>query len=262
MPLSKPADEIDINFAASAGISIICDKPEVPCDERNICHKAASKYAESCGVTPNWKITILKNIPVAAGMGGGSSDAAAVLKILNDKYQKLDKNKLKSIALECGADVPFFLDPRPALASGLGDIFEYPNNKYPEIPLLLINPGFPISAAWAYNNLSPNSIGEIPAGYEQKFLDALQRNDLKKLSELIHNDLATASYKKFPVLEILKEELLESGALSAEITGSGPTLFALFESTEERDESANIFKQNYPQMTIIKSSFKSRKLDL
>ena len=256
MPLSKPADEIDINFAASAGISIICDKPEVPCDERNICHKAASKYAESCGVTPNWKITILKNIPVAAGMGGGSSDAAAVLKILNDKYQKLDKNKLKSIALECGADVPFFLDPRPALASGLGDIFEYPNNKYPEIPLLLINPGFPISAAWAYNNLSADSIGELPAGYEQNLLDVLQKNDLKKLSELIHNDLATASYKKFPILEILKEELLKSGAVSAEITGSGPTLFALFESIEKRDKTENIFKQNHPQMTIIKSSLK------
>ena len=258
MPLENPADEISINFEKGTGISIICDASEVPCDERNLCHKAAAKYAEACGIIPNWEIVIKKNIPVAAGMGGGSSDAAAVLCILNDEYQKLNPEELASIALQCGADVPFFLSPRPALASGIGDIFEYPEqNNFPEIPLLLINPGFPVSAAWAYKNLSLDNIGELPPGYERDVLEALRKADLKKLSELIHNDLAIACYKKFPILEILKTELLESGAAAAEITGSGPTLFALFENNKKRDESAEYFKRNYPQMTIIKSSLKN-----
>ena len=170
-------------------------------------------------------------------MGGGSSDAAAVLLILNKRYKKLNQNELTAIALQCGADVPFFLDPRPALAAGVGDVFEYPNIKFPKIPLLLINPGFPISAAWAYKNLDPDSIGELPPGYEQEVLDALQNNDLQTLAKLIKNDLAPACYKKFPILQILKSELLEAGALAAEITGSGPTIFAIFENTEQRDKT-------------------------
>jgi len=257
MPLENPADEIKINFERATGIRIICETPEVPCDERNLCYKAASKYADSCGINPNWEITITKEIPIAAGMGGGSSDAAAVLRILNEKYKKLTEKELAAIALHCGADVPFFLSPRPALAGGVGDIFEYPELSFPKIPLLLTNPGFPIPAAWAYKNLCPDNIGELATGYEQEIIDALQKNNLKKLSELIHNDLAIACYDKFPVLGILKAELLASGALSAEITGSGPTLFALFENSEKRDESANCLKQNHPQMTIIKSSLKA-----
>ena len=256
MPLEDPADEIKIDFNVSAGIKIICTAPEVPLDERNLCHKAAAKYAEFCGITPNWKITIVKNIPIAGGMGGGSSDAAAVLRILNEKYKKLDKNELTAIALQCGADVPFFLNPRPALAEGVGDVFKYPKQKFPKIALLLINPGFPISAAWAYQNLSPDTIGEPADGYEQKILEALQENDLKTLAKLISNDLAIAAYEKFPILKILKEELLESGAISAEISGSGPTIFALYEDMKTRDEAAKIFKESYPQMTIIKSSMK------
>ncbi len=256
MPLANPADEINIDFERATGISIICDTPEIPCDEHNLCHKAASKYAKFCGITPNWEITIVKNIPVAAGMGGGSSDAAAVLRILNERYNKLDKNELAAIALRCGADVPFFLSPRPAFAKGIGDILKYSELDFPEIPLLLINPSFPVSAAWAYKNLSPDNIGEVPAGYEQKLSDALQKADLKKLSRLIHNDLATACYEKFPILRILKTELLASGAAAVEITGSGPTLFALCGSFEKRDKIASSFKQNYPQMNIIKSSIR------
>ncbi len=255
IPLATPADEIDIHFDASPGIGITCNSPEVPCDNRNLCHKAAAGYAKACGISANWEINITKNIPVAAGMGGGSSNAATVLRLLNEKYQKLNHEELSSIALNCGADVPFFLASRPALASGVGNIFEYLEIDLPEIPLLLINPGFPVSAAWSYKNLSAGNIGTLKSGYEHEVLKALRESELKKLSELIINDLAIACYQKFPLLKILKEKLLESGAATAEITGSGPTLFALFESLEKRNESADFFKRNYPQMTIIKSSF-------
>ena len=256
MPLSVPADEIEIDFAAKPGIGISCDAPGVPGGEHNLCCKAANKYAELYGITPSWKITVIKNIPVAAGMGGGSSDAAAVLRLLDKRYKKSTPDELNALALKCGADVPFFLSPRPALAGGIGDIFSYLDLDFPEIPLLLINPAFPISAAWAYRHLPPENIGKTPTGYEQEFLRALQAADLKKLSGMIHNDLAIACYKKFPLLRILKTELLEAGAAAAEITGSGPTLFALCETFAKRDELATIFQRKYPQMTVIRSSFK------
>jgi 4-diphosphocytidyl-2-C-methyl-D-erythritol kinase len=253
-PLCEPADEIKIDFNSESGISINCDTPGVPCDERNLCYKAASKYAKFCGLEPSWEITLHKNIPVAAGMGGGSSDAAAVLRLLNDEYKKLSGSELSSIALECGADVPFFLNPRPALAAGVGEVFEYPEINFPEIPLLLINPKFPISAAWAYKNLSPNIIGKLDSGFESKFLDALSKADLKKLASLIHNDLAVAAYEKFPLLLILKHRLLDCGAVAAEISGSGPTMFALCENFAKRDELFADFQKIYPQMNIIRSS--------
>jgi 4-diphosphocytidyl-2-C-methyl-D-erythritol kinase len=257
MPINDLTDEVEINFDKAKGISINCASSEVPCDENNLCYKAAKKYADFYGINPNWEINIVKNIPVAAGLGGGSSDAAATLLILNEKYQKADEQELALLASQCGADVPFFLNPRPALAKGIGNIFEYPQVNIPEIALLLINPAFPIAASWAYKSLSPDNMGETSENFEKDFLNALQKADLKKLASLIHNDLAIAAYKKFSILEVLKKELLEAGASVAEISGSGPTLFALCETFEKRDTIADVLKQSYPQMTIIKSSLKN-----
>ena len=254
MPLDIPADNIQIDFESSAGISICCDTPEVPCDQRNICWKAADAYARKYNIAPAWNIYIEKCIPIAAGMGGGSSDAAAVLRILNNHYHKADSKELAIIALNCGADVPFFLNPRPALASGRGEIFTYPEIEFDKIPLLLINPGFPISAAWAYQNLSSENIGELADNFAENFLDALKKRNLKTLSRMIHNDLAIAAYRKFPILSILKQELIDNGAAAAEITGSGPTLFALFETSSQSKKIADILKTKYPHMTVIESS--------
>jgi 4-diphosphocytidyl-2-C-methyl-D-erythritol kinase len=254
MPLDNPADNIRIDFDSAPEISINCNTPGVPCNQSNICWKAADVYARKYNIAPSWNIYIEKNIPVAAGMGGGSSDAAAVLRILNDYYQKAGNKELAAIALKCGADVPFFLNPRPALASGRGEVFSYPELEFKKIPLLLVNPGFPISAAWAYQNLSTENIGELPDNFTGKFLDALEKRDLKALAGMVRNDLAIAAYKKFPVLSILKQELTGSGAVVAEITGSGPTLFALFDKASECRETADILKNKHPRMTVIESS--------
>lgn len=111
MPLDNPADNIQIDFESCTGISISCGTPGVPCDQRNICWKVADEYARQYDITPSWNIYIEKNIPIAAGMGGGSSDAAAVLRILNEHYEKASNKELAVIALNCGADVPFFSIP-------------------------------------------------------------------------------------------------------------------------------------------------------
>ncbi|MFA6716495.1 MAG: 4-(cytidine 5'-diphospho)-2-C-methyl-D-erythritol kinase [Victivallaceae bacterium] len=253
LPLAEPSDEITIDFTAAPGITVNCDMPGVPRDERNLCWKTAAEYAAVAGIEPSWQITLKKNIPVAAGMGGGSSDAAAVLRILNERCRKLSNGELAAIARRCGADVPFFLSPRPALASGIGDILEYPEIDFPEIPLLLINPGFPIAAAWAYGKPAAENIGKLSTDIEENIMDALRQGNLEKLSALIFNDLSPACYRKFPLLETLKSELLESGAAAVEISGSGPTMFALCENFAKRNELAAHFTEKYPQMTVIKS---------
>ena len=256
MPLDEPADMIEIDFNSNEGIAILCDDPRVPCDERNICYKAALHYAEHANIQPAWQIRIEKNIPVAAGMGGGSSDAAAVLNILNAELQKLSKSELAEIALRCGADVPFFLYPSPAEVSGIGELFEYPELKGSNIPLLIVNPKFPISASWAYKNLNPEKIGDLPELFEHDFMEALNSSNLRKLAKLIHNDLAHACYDKFPLLKIIKRELLHTKAKVAEITGSGPTMFAIYKTAGARDKAAKYFEDKYKNMRVIKTQIK------
>ncbi|MDD5727745.1 MAG: 4-(cytidine 5'-diphospho)-2-C-methyl-D-erythritol kinase [Victivallales bacterium] len=256
MPVACPADQVEIDFSSWAGITIAHSAPGVPDDKSNICWKAADAYARKYGIPSNWKICLKKQIPVAAGMGGGSSDAAGVLRLLDEHYQRAGGGELAEIALSCGADVPFFLNPRPALGSGRGEILRYPELEFGEIPLLLLNPGFPVPAAWAYRNLASERIGKLPAGYERNFLEALRKRDLKTLSAMIINDLAAALYRKFPALSILKEELLDSGAAAAEITGSGPTLFGLYENASTCRDAAVTLNRKYPQMTVIETCLK------
>jgi 4-diphosphocytidyl-2-C-methyl-D-erythritol kinase len=253
MPVAKPADDITIELDAESGISISCDHPFVPTDSRNICYKAAELYAQKAEVAPNWAISICKQIPVAAGMGGGSGNAAAVLSGLNKFYKKLSPEEISELALQCGADVPFFLNPRPAIASGVGEIFNYPELNYKKIPMLLINPKFPVSAAWAYKHLNPEHIGASEPDYAERVIIALNNNDLDSLGKLVRNDLAFALYVKFPILSLLREQLLDNGAPVAEITGSGPTIFALFRDSEHLKSTSEILKAEYPTLTFIET---------
>ncbi len=210
-----------ITICEAPGLCVECSAPGVPADERNLVWKAAKAYADSAGITPVWKIKIKKNIPVAAGLGGGSSDAAATLRLLQQEYASLNKEKLVEIAAKLGADVPFFLEPLPAIGRGIGEILE-PVELPPDIPVKIHAPGFPVSAAWAYRHAKP---AQNPPDINE-IIVAFQKQDLEKAGELLHNDLAPALYEKFPYLRILKEELSQN-SFGAEITGSGPTLFSI-----------------------------------
>ena len=129
LPLTSPADDIAIDCDMLPGaITVGTSDMMIPGGLKNIAGKAADLWAKKTGTVPHWDINIAKNIPVAAGMGGGSSDAAAVLKLLNDHAGKpLNDTELRSAALELGADVPFFLDPRPAIMTGIGEKAEFPD---------------------------------------------------------------------------------------------------------------------------------------
>ncbi len=203
----------------------------------NLVVRAALLYAARTGIEPAWSFRLVKRIPVAAGMGGGSSDAAAALRLLNHRYQALAPEKLAAAALELGADVPYFLAPAVGFATGVGENFTPLDGVKADLPILIVNPRFPVSAKWAYCHLDPALIGEDREDRAGRLAGALRRNDPAGVAANLHNDLAPALYRKFPLLGILRDFLRRNGALNAEITGSGSSMYAI---TPDRDALARL----------------------
>ncbi len=234
-PVRRVNDTITIIPEDAPGIRISCDAQGVPEDESNLCWKAADRYCRSAGIVPSFSITLKKGIPVAAGMGGGSSDAAAVLRLLQKHFHALDDSTLLEIAVKTGADVPFFLNPVPSAGRGIGEILT-PLDGIPEqLPILIAAPLFPISAPWAYRHRNRPAASADTRALEP-LTDALRKADFPRAASLLRNDLEYAVLEKFPLLEILKRTFstLRCRVL---VSGSGPTLFLFFESFEARENA-------------------------
>ena len=241
--LDSPSDTIEFDFAAAPGIKVSCDNPSLPQDLDNLAGKAAQSYALAAGISPCWRIFIKKEIPSAAGLGGGSADAGTVLRMLEEQYGLLGKEKLLEIAAKIGADVPFFLSPGLVLAEGIGEkmtAFPLPE-KLP--PFLIIFPGFPVSARWAYCNMAKERITPAQEDIAEELLSALQKNAVSALAKLMHNDLEYALFDKFPLLEVLRQNLTLSGALRVMVSGSGSSIIALFPDKETRQQAAEKIKE-------------------
>ncbi|MBP5585119.1 MAG: 4-(cytidine 5'-diphospho)-2-C-methyl-D-erythritol kinase [Lentisphaeria bacterium] len=234
-PFRNPSDEITLKDApAASGVTIRCDAPGVPLEpEKNLCGKAVYAYCKAAGMNvPGLVIHLEKHIPVAAGMGGGSADCATVLRLLQERFHALSQEQLEVTAFSLGADVPFFLNPRPSHVTGAGERI-VPVDGLPErLPLLLAAPQFPVSAAWAYQHMDlARAVAEPPRTNE--LIDALRSLDYESAAQFMRNDLEHALFDKFPLLVLLRRFLLENGALRVMVSGSGPTLLALF-----RDDAA------------------------
>ena len=255
LPLSCPADDVAVDCDMLPGaITVGTSDIMIPGGLQNIAGKAAELWAKKSGTVPHWDINIVKNIPVAAGMGGGSSDAASVLKLLNDHAGKpLSDAELRSAALELGADVPFFLDARPAIMTGVGEIAEPLDFAVPELNMVLIAPGFPVSAKEGYSLMNSSCIAPMDETLRCDILAGLRGNDVEKLAELLFNDLQAGVFHKYPLLKLLAAEAKECGALNTIMTGSGPTLFALFESDQAADQAVEAMQSNHPDFKIIRA---------
>ncbi len=258
LPLENPSDTVTITDSEDGRLSVTCSDPSLSGPE-NLCHKAATAFAESAKIRPSWKIHIRKNIPVAAGLGGGSSDAASVLKLLWRKYPEIiSDTEIMNLASKIGADVSFFLNPVPSLATGIGEKLK-PFEFKCEIPVVVVFPKFPVSAKWAYqvgrfrrNRLFStdgsesrphlNSINKVKSN---DIISAIQKNDLHKISSLLRNDLAPSLWKKFPLLYILRDSLSESGALGVQVSGSGSSLFAIAESEKSAEKIAGAMGKRF-----------------
>ncbi len=199
----------------------------------NLVCRAAKRYAGLAEIRPAWDFTLAKRLPVAAGLGGGSSDAAGALLLLNRRYEAFSCEELASMALTLGADVPFFLHSRPAWAEGIGEKFSFLDGVQKFPPVLVANPRFPVSARWAYTHLAPENIGPADGTQKAALEQALLRGDWEDVAANLHNDLGIALYRKFPVLKMMRETMIAGGALNAEISGSGSSLFAVCASGED-----------------------------
>ena len=225
MSLMQPIslyDEISLDIREGRGISIECDNISIPVDRTNLAFKAAEAFFKTTGINNKAIIKIKKRIPVAAGLGGGSSNAATVLMALNELTSlNLSANDLAKIGLAIGSDVPFFLVGKPCLAKGRGEILE--PVELPRFWYVLINPGFPVSTQWVYRNLNlTKNIENININISKvsKNIVAIQR--------LLINDLEAVTLRKHYEIQELKDALLALDATGALMSGSGPTVFGVF----------------------------------
>ena len=213
------ADTLEITHGSAAGIQLTCSDPEIPTGEDNLCVRAAALFLKATGLNHGIAITLQKRIPHGAGLGGGSSDAAAVLKGLNALFDHpLVEEELHELATQLGSDVPFFLLDGPAMCRGRGEILE-PVPQLPDRTLLLMKPPFPVPTVWAYKQYS--LIQEEMVNQEE--------SPPQQLGALpIFNDLERPVFEKHLLLPVIKSWLLQRlGVESAFMTGSGSTMVAI-----------------------------------
>ena len=215
VPISL-ADELEVEVSEGEGIRLTCDDPSVPADSRNLVWRAAEEFARAAGRTFETRIVLRKRIPHGAGLGGGSSDAAAVIRTLDVLLGTgLGESRLEEIAAAIGSDVPFFIRSRPTWCRGRGEIME-DAGEFPETRLLLLKPPFPVSTAWAYS---------------QTMGSATNRPQKHSNIELV-NDLEAPVFRKFLLLPTIKSWLLEQPEVAAAMmAGSGSTIFAVLKGS-------------------------------
>ena len=214
-------DEVEIKLVEK-GLMVTCDHVDVPNDEENTAFKALKEVLAYSSRNVGVEIHIKKNIPVASGMGGGSSDAATVIKGINQMLKlKLSKEKLIQIGQKVGADVPFFLMEGPALAEGIGEQLKR-IKAMPKLLFLIVNPGIRVSTKAVYQKYSPerpnSALEDIPFIYRTK----------KDVAKVLVNDLEKVTIREFPIIADIKEEMMANGAIASMMTGSGPTVFGIF----------------------------------
>jgi 4-diphosphocytidyl-2-C-methyl-D-erythritol kinase len=230
-------DTLTLDFGASK-ITVACTHSAVPEDETNIAYRAAECFFDALDRSGGVGINIEKRIPVAAGLGGGSSNAASVLSGLNTHCGHPFSNRdLASLALTLGADVPFFIHQKPALATGVGENLEFFNGIQP-YPVVLIRPEIRVTTADVYNNLNLGL-----TNCEQKLKSFPLNEGFNPLCHLC-NDLETVTISWYPEILDIKKALLDQGALGSLMSGSGPTVFGIFSDSDRAKKAYETLSTN------------------
>jgi len=230
-------------------VELSCSNAVLPVDSRNLVHRAATGFLQAAKISDGVRIHLDKKIPLAAGLGGGSGNAATTLLALNELFgQPLSAAKLGELAVPLGSDVPFFLQNQPALATGRGEKIQ-PLDFFPALrdrAFLLIHPGFGISTPWAYQNLArfPEALNGRP-GRAQKLISRLQTGDWRVAGAEFYNSLEAPALEKYPVLALFQEFLRANGALAALMSGSGSTTFAIAENMAAAESLVEKFKSKF-----------------
>lgn len=239
----------------SNGIRIRCTMPLVPTDERNLVYKAADIFFKKKKMNSGIKIAIRKNIPVGAGLGGGSSNAAATLRGLNELFNGgMAYRELFQMSKKLGSDVPFFLKGGTALVEGRGDKLSY-INCVPNFWAVIVFPGFSISSLRTYERLDPKEFSSNSKKVlkVESLLNAIKRNNLEKLCKNLMNGFEDVIFKKHSEIKKIKEGLVSKRAIGASLCGSGSSVFGVFKTKDQAEKTLLHFSDLGYSVWIVKS---------
>lgn len=229
-------------------IYIKCNRPEVPTDHRNIVYNAFKIVSRKYNISRSIEVDIEKNIPISGGLAGGSTNAAAVLKGLNKLWNlELTQKELMEIGVEIGADVPFCIMGGTALSEGIGEKLT-PLRPFKDKLILLANPGVEVSTADVYKNLNLTSLNNRPD--IKKIISAIEEDDTILLAKNMKNVLESVTTKIYPQIEDIKTQMIDCGAIGSLMSGSGATVFGIFEN-KEKLENCKLKLEKTIQTVII-----------
>lgn len=224
-------DDVIIEKKAGEEIVVKADAAVLSNGKDNLAYMAAKMLFDEFGIKSGVEITIHKRIPIAGGMAGGSSDCATTLIGINEMFNLgLSKQQLMERGVKLGADVPYCVLGGTAIARGIGEVLT-PLPTPPQCHVIIAKPPISVSTAYVYGHIRPDEITKRP-DIEQMTL-AIKEQDLNKLSNLLYNVMEEVTVSEYPVIEKLKSIMLENGALNSIMSGSGPTVFGLFDDREK-----------------------------
>lgn len=238
------------------GINVTTDKEELPGDESNLIYKAAKLIKETYHISEGVKIELQKNIPMAAGMAGGSTDAAAVFHGMNEMFGLgMSEEEMCALGVKIGADVPYCIQGGTALSEGIGEVL----TKLPDAPdcfLLIAKPDIDVSTKYVYENLHANELQKHPDidGMQA----AIEEGNLQGITDRMENVLETVTVQKYPIIQEIKEFMKENGARSALMSGSGPTVFGVFDTQKKAEEALKSLEQKKLAKQLFTATFTDR----
>ena len=235
-------DQLDMRKSVEPGIHLTTNKKYIPVDENNLVWRAAKLMMDTCGIIEGVSIHLHKVIPVAAGMAGGSSDAAATLVGMNRLFHcRLSKEKLMELGVQIGADVPYCVLRGTALAEGIGEkLTVLP--PMPDCWILIGKPGISVSTKYVYTTLDLNTDTVHPDIDGMK--KALEDGNLYGITERMGNVLQDVTIPAYPEVERIKEQMKTLGAVNAMMSGSGPTVFGIFDNEEKAQEACQKLRES------------------
>lgn len=223
-------------------IIVKCDNPQVPEGEKNIAYRAAKIMFDKYNIQSGISIEIIKNIPISAGMAGGSSDAAAVIKGINQLFElKLHIDEQEKIALSIGADVPFCLMGGTVMAEGIGEKLTKISQLRP-VDILIVKPKIDVSTKWVYENFKIENVQNRPNINE--IINSIKEDNIEKFAKNMVNVLETVTAKKYPIIDYIKDIMMKNGAKGSIMSGSGSAVFGIFSDKENAKKAKKIIMQD------------------
>jgi 4-diphosphocytidyl-2-C-methyl-D-erythritol kinase len=233
------------------GVNVASNKAYIPNDERNLAYKAAKLFIDTYNINGGVDINIRKNIPVAAGLAGGSTDAAAVLKGMRDIYNiNASDEELMNLGLKIGADVPYCITGGTALCEGIGEKLTV-LNRFKNHILIVVKPSFGVSTKEVYQNLDIDKIHKHPD--TERLIQAIENDDINYVSKNMKNILENVTLRKHTILKDIKNEMIRFGALGAMMSGSGPTVFGFFDDMLRAQYCYEKFKFKFNEVFITRT---------